>query len=109
MGKLIIDGNSVFEIDEQCLKKRKVPKDCDIEKYINKITDKKENRKRKEKQATDIPSPALYGIYLLAETISTTSTTAEEQKKDKPQAAIISATTTIVVEETRIAVATTAA
>lgn len=49
MGKLIIDGNSVFEIDEQCLKRRKVPKDCDIEKYINKIIDKKENKKRTEK------------------------------------------------------------
>ena len=35
MGKLIIDGNSVFEIDEECVKKRKnVPKSCDIDKYI---------------------------------------------------------------------------
>lgn len=34
MGKLIIDGNSVFEIDEECLKKRKPPADCDIEKYL---------------------------------------------------------------------------
>ena len=36
MGKLIIDGNNVFEIDEECIKKRKIPKDCDIEKYIQK-------------------------------------------------------------------------
>ena len=36
MGKLIIDGNSVFEIDEECMKKKKISKDCDIEKYINK-------------------------------------------------------------------------
>ena len=49
MGKLIIDGNSVFEIDEQYLKRRKVPKDCDIEKYIIKITDKKKNKNRTEK------------------------------------------------------------
>jgi len=35
MGKLIIDGNSVFEIDEECIKKKKIPKDCDIEKYLN--------------------------------------------------------------------------
>ena len=34
MGKLIIDGNSVFEIDEECLKRRKPPADCDIEKYL---------------------------------------------------------------------------
>ncbi len=47
MGKLIIDGNSVFEIDEQCLKRRKVPKDCQIEKYMkNNIEDSK---KREEK------------------------------------------------------------
>lgn len=45
MGKLIIDGNSVFEIDEECLKKRKVPKDCDIEKYIKK--DKKIQKNKK--------------------------------------------------------------
>ena len=35
MGKLIIDGNSVFEIDEECLKRRKPPADCDIEKYLS--------------------------------------------------------------------------
>lgn len=34
MGRLIIDGNSVFEIDEECLKKRKVKKDCGLEKYV---------------------------------------------------------------------------
>lgn len=34
MKKLIIDGNSVFEIDEECVKRRKVPKSCDIEKYL---------------------------------------------------------------------------
>ena len=34
MGKLIIDGNSVFEIDEECLKKRKPDPNCDIEKYM---------------------------------------------------------------------------
>ena len=48
MGKLIIDGNSVFEIDEQCLKKRKVSKDCGIDKYIDKsqcVKNKKINKK----------------------------------------------------------------
>ena len=35
MGKLIIDGNSVFEIDEECVKRRKnLPKSCDIKKYM---------------------------------------------------------------------------
>lgn len=36
MGKLILDGNSVFEIDEECVKKKNVPKGCDIEKYLKK-------------------------------------------------------------------------
>ena len=49
MGKLIIDGNSVFEIDEQCIKKRKVPKDCGIEKYMYNVSDKNKKIKRKEK------------------------------------------------------------
>lgn len=49
MGKLIIDGNSVFEIDEQCLKKRKVPKECDVEKYMHPLTEKKKEVKRNKK------------------------------------------------------------
>lgn len=51
MGRLIIDGKSVFEIDEDCLKKRKIPYECGIEKYlakeeksISKHGDKKEDR-----------------------------------------------------------------
>ena len=27
---LIIDGNSVYEIDEECVRKKKVPKECGI-------------------------------------------------------------------------------
>lgn len=34
MGRLIIDGNSVFEIDEECLKRRKPAAECDVEKYF---------------------------------------------------------------------------
>lgn len=47
MGKLIIDGNSVFEIDEQCLKRRKIPKDCQIEKYIQNNNDKSQRLDKK--------------------------------------------------------------
>ena len=35
MSRLIIDGKSVFEIDEECYKKKKFGKDCDVEKYMN--------------------------------------------------------------------------
>jgi hypothetical protein len=34
MGKLIIDGNSFFEIDEECLKKKKISKRCGLDKYL---------------------------------------------------------------------------
>lgn len=34
MGKLIIDGNSFFEIDEECLKKKRIPKKCGLDKYL---------------------------------------------------------------------------
>lgn len=51
MGRLIIDGKSVFEIDEECLKKRKIPHECGIDKYLVKEEkslqhheDKKEDR-----------------------------------------------------------------
>ena len=44
MGKLIIDGNSVFEIDEQCLKRRRVPKECKIDKYLKEIQSKNEKK-----------------------------------------------------------------
>lgn len=48
MGRLIIDGNSVFEIDEECLQKKRIPKDCDIEKYIIKKPNNKRNRSKKK-------------------------------------------------------------
>ena len=36
MGKLIIDGKSVYEVDEECLKKRKVPPECKVEEALKK-------------------------------------------------------------------------
>ena len=35
MGRLIIDGNSFFEIDEECIKKKRIQKDCGLDKYLN--------------------------------------------------------------------------
>ena len=48
MGKLIIDGNSMYEIDEECMKKRKPSTACDIEKYFPTM-DESTNSKREEK------------------------------------------------------------
>ena len=46
MGKLIIDGNSVYEIDEECLKKRKISPTCGIEQDLKKQAE----REKKEKE-----------------------------------------------------------
>lgn len=34
MGRLIIDGNSVYEVDEECLKKKKVNPECRVKEAI---------------------------------------------------------------------------
>ena len=52
MGILIIDGNSVFEIDEECYKKKKIAKECDIDKYMqtNRVNLLNTNGKNRESQ-----------------------------------------------------------
>lgn len=49
MGKLVIDGNSFFEIDEECIKKKKIPKNCGLDKYLKDKFDQKtqENKKKR--------------------------------------------------------------
>ena len=49
MGRLIIDGKSIFEIDEECMKKKKIPKSCDVEKYLKDDYKKKPDKTKKEK------------------------------------------------------------
>lgn len=41
--RLIIDGNSVYEIDEECLKRRNVPPECNVREAI-------ERQKKKEQE-----------------------------------------------------------
>lgn len=41
MGRLVIDGKSVYEIDEECVKKRRLPKDCGIYEHLGEF-DKKD-------------------------------------------------------------------
>lgn len=47
---LIIDGVSIYELDEECLKKKKMPLDPDV--YINKTVDKAQE-KEVEKEAIE--------------------------------------------------------
>lgn len=44
MGKLVIDGNSIYEIDEECVKQRKLPKECQVYEYLQEEAEK-ENKK----------------------------------------------------------------
>lgn len=56
MGCLIIDGNSVFEIDEECLKRRRPNVACDIEKYLNDVnnrSDTERNDKRDNQRTVE--------------------------------------------------------
>lgn len=42
---LIVEGNSVYEIDEECMKRRKVPKECQTyEKLLKKETQKEKKK-----------------------------------------------------------------
>ena len=39
---LVIEGNSVYEIDEECLKRRRVPKECEV--YEKLVKNRKKNK-----------------------------------------------------------------
>ena len=47
MGKLVIDGNSFFEIDEECVKKKKISKKCGLDKYLKEEKARKPIEKNK--------------------------------------------------------------
>ncbi|MCI8280579.1 MAG: hypothetical protein HFI76_02500 [Lachnospiraceae bacterium] len=49
MGKLIIDGNSVYEVDEECMK-RKYPSGMPIYVQNCTITEKKEDQEEAEEK-----------------------------------------------------------
>lgn len=46
---LIIEDNSVYEIDEECLKKRLVPAECEVVEKVKEYR-RKEAKKKKEKE-----------------------------------------------------------
>jgi len=49
MGRLIIDGNSFFEIDEECLKRKKVSKRCGLDKYMKEEVTRNNSRTHKSR------------------------------------------------------------
>lgn len=44
---LVIENNSVYEIDEECVRKRKVPKECRVMEKLRQERDGKEKRAQK--------------------------------------------------------------
>ncbi|MBR5317767.1 MAG: hypothetical protein IKU39_07735 [Lachnospiraceae bacterium] len=42
---LIIDRNSVYEIDEECLKRKKVPKECGTVELAEELRQKEKQKK----------------------------------------------------------------
>lgn len=47
---LIIDENSVYEIDEECLKKRKVAPECNVIEKVKEYQKKEAEQKKKGKK-----------------------------------------------------------
>ena len=42
--RLIIDGNSVYEVDEECLKRRNVPAECRVKEAVERQIQKEKAR-----------------------------------------------------------------
>ena len=43
--RLIIDGNSVYEVDEECLKRRNVPTECRVKEAVERQIQKEKGTK----------------------------------------------------------------
>lgn len=43
--RLIIDGNSVYEVDEECLKRRNVPTECMVKEAVERQIQKEKATK----------------------------------------------------------------
>lgn len=44
--RLIIDGNSVYEVDEECLKRRNVPTECRVKEAVERQIQKEKATKK---------------------------------------------------------------
>ena len=45
-GKLIIDGNSVYEVDEECLKRKRIPRECKIKEALERNAAREAEREK---------------------------------------------------------------
>ena len=46
---LVVENNSVYEIDEECLKRRSVPEECEVYKMIGREREGAKNKEKTEK------------------------------------------------------------
>ena len=46
---LVVENNSVYEIDEECLKRRSVPEQCEVNKKIVRQREVEKNKEKTEK------------------------------------------------------------
>ena len=87
---LVVENNSVYEIDEECLKRRSVPEECEVYKKIVRTKRKRKNQSKRQKTTQTVKSGWFTGqgnfrspidvCLRLAEAVSvTTSATAEKK------------------------------
>ena len=91
---LVVENNSVYEIDEECLKRRSVPEECEVYKKIVREREvakkKRKNQSKRQKTTQTVKSGWFTGqgnfrfpidvCLRLAEAVSvTTSATAEKK------------------------------
>ena len=48
---LVVENNSVYEIDEECLKRRSVPEECEVYKKIVREREAAKNKEKTENQS----------------------------------------------------------
>lgn len=51
VGKLIVEGNSVYEVDEECMKRRAVPAHCEVLEAMKRMEQRGEERKASVSQS----------------------------------------------------------
>ena len=87
---LVVENNSVYEIDEECLKRRSVPEECEVYKKWQRTKRKRKNQSKRQKTTQTVKSGWFTGqgnfrspidvCLRLAEAVSvTTSATAEKK------------------------------
>ena len=63
---LVVENNSVYEIDEECLKRRSVPEECEVYKKIvreREVAKNKEKTEKPKKMTKNHPDREVWVVY----------------------------------------------